>query len=75
MGMKRLDTIADLVRHGMDLRVTCEQCGRVALLKALSLSVVIQRRNLPRDLQSVRQLLRCEGCGRKRPNIVPVMYD
>ncbi|WP_225206237.1 hypothetical protein [Novosphingobium huizhouense] len=75
MGWKRLDTISDYARHGIDLRATCEQCGRAVVIASLALSLEMQRRNLPRDLDAVRRVLRCEGCGSKRPHLVPVMRE
>ena len=39
MGSKRLDSISDYSRHGFNLRVVCQGCGRAAVLDSLALSM------------------------------------
>ena len=39
MGSKRLDSISDYSRHGFNLRVICQGCGRATVIDALGFSM------------------------------------
>ena len=63
MGSKRLDKISDYARHGFDLRVVCQRCGRAAVLDSLALSTARSLAHRSRDMGAIERDLRCSDCG------------
>ena len=64
MGSRRLDSLSDLVRHNLALKVECS-CGRVVIMNAAKLLEQCRERGVPRSLLAVAHHLKCERCGRR----------
>ena len=64
MGSKRLDSIADYAREGLQLRVECS-CGRVVLLDARKLTLDCHRRGSSKVVVQLVGRLRCDDCGER----------
>lgn len=58
MGSKRLDTVADLVRHGLNAQVECRRCHRVVIIPASRLRDQCFAKSIPMKLAVVAQHLR-----------------
>lgn len=72
MGSKRLDSISDYSRHGFNLRVVCQGCGRAVVLDSLALSMARSKEGKSRDMLKVERDLRCRACGSRRVKCGPV---
>lgn len=72
MGRIKLDNITDFTRHGYDVRVTCEACGKVTHWVAVELAMELHRRRKPTRIEAVEPLMRCSACGKRRAVIQPV---
>jgi len=68
MGSKRLDTVADLVRHGLNAQVECRSCRRVVIIPASRLRDQCFAESIPMKLALVAQHLRC-SCGHRGAKI------
>ncbi len=68
MGMKRLDTVADLVRHGLNAQVECRRCRRVVIVPAARLRDQCFAKSVPMKLDIVAGHLRC-SCGHRGAKI------
>lgn len=68
MGMKRIDTVADLVRHGLNAQIECLRCRRVVLVPASKLRDQCFAKSIPMKLDMVAQHLRC-SCGHRGAKI------
>ena len=75
MGSKRLDSLADFVRHKYRLRVECLPCRRVVFLEPLTLLSKFQARGWSYMLGSVERHLVCAECGGKSLRIGPAFGD
>jgi len=64
MGTRRLDSLTDLMRHGLALKVECS-CGRVVIMNAGKLLEQCQARGVPKSLLALTRHLKCERCGRR----------
>ncbi|WP_156445350.1 hypothetical protein [Blastomonas sp. CCH5-A3] len=64
MGSKRLDTVADLVRHGLNAQVECLGCYRVVIVPAAKLRDQCFAKSIPMKLEIVARHLRC-NCGHR----------
>lgn len=64
MGSKRLDTVADYVKAGLNLQVECA-CGRVVILKATALRDQCFNRSLPMQIAQLEVRMRCLQCRRR----------
>ena len=64
MGSKRLDTVADLVRHGLNAQVECSRCRRVVIVDAAGLRDRCFAKSIPMKLEIVARHLRCT-CGHR----------
>ena len=62
MGSKHLDTLADLVRHGLNAQVECRSCRRVVIVPASRLRDQCFAKSIPMKLDIVARHLRC-SCG------------
>ena len=60
---KRLDDVGDFRRHGYNLRVVCQSCGRVAVIDPTELVLLCNRNGWSRQMASVEKRLRCSKCG------------
>lgn len=60
--MKRLDTVADLVRHGLSAQIEGRRCRRVVIVPASRLRDHCFAKSIPMKLEIVAQHLRC-SCG------------
>ncbi len=65
MGMKRIDTVADLVRYGLNAQI---ECRRVVLVSASKLRDQCFAKSIPMKLDMVAQHLRC-SCGHRGAKI------
>lgn len=72
MGSKRLDSISDYSRHGFNLRVVCQGCGRTTVLDSLALSMSRAKANKSRDMGAIEREQRCRNCGSRRVKCGPV---
>ena len=72
MGSKRLDKISDYHRHGFNLRVVCQGCGRAAVLDSLVLSMARTKASKSRDMGAIERELRCRNCGSRAVKCGPV---
>lgn len=72
MGSKRLDSISDYSRHGFNLRVVCQGCGRAVVLDSLALSMARSKAGKSRDMLAVERDLRCRVCGSRHVKCGPV---
>ena len=72
MGSKRLDKISDYPRHGFNLHVVCQGCGRATVMAALSLSMARTKASKSRDMGAIERDLRCRACGSRRVKCGPV---
>lgn len=68
MGSKRLDTVADLVRNGLNAQIECRRCRRVVLVPASRLREQYFAKSIPMKLAVVAQHLRC-SCGHRGAKI------
>lgn len=59
MGMKRIDTVADLVRYGLNGQIECRKCRRVVPVPASKLRDQCFAKSIPMKLDMVAQHLRC----------------
>ncbi|CAH0498524.1 MULTISPECIES: hypothetical protein [Sphingomonadales] len=64
MSSKRLDTLADLVRHGLNAQVECLGCHRVVIVPAATLRDRCFAKSIPMKLEIVARHLRC-SCGHR----------
>jgi len=64
MSSKRLDTLADLVRHGLNAQVECLGCHRVVIVPATKLRDRCFAKSIPMKLETVARHLRC-SCGHR----------
>jgi hypothetical protein len=64
MGTRRLDSLTDLIRHGLMLKVEC-RCGRVVIMNPTQLAEQCQARGAPRALMALSRQLKCARCGRR----------
>ena len=71
MGRIKLDTITDFTRHGYDVKVTCEACGKVTHWVAVELAMELHRRKKSTQIESVERLMRCRACGKRQAVIQP----
>jgi hypothetical protein len=72
MGSKRLDSISDYSRHGFNLRVVCQGCGRAAVVDSLALSMARSQAGKSRDMGAVQRDLKCSACGLRDVKCGPV---
>ena len=72
MGSKRLDKISDYSRHGFNLRVVCQGCGRSAVIDSLALSMARSKASKSRDMGAVQRDLRCSACGAHEVKCWPI---
>lgn len=70
MGTKRLDSVADLVRHGLNAQIECGRCRRVVIMPATRLRDQCFAMSIPLNLGKVAQHLRC-SCGHRGARIDP----
>jgi hypothetical protein len=70
MGTKRLDSVADLVRHGLNAQIECGRCRRVVIMPAARLRDQCFTRSIPLKLDMVARHLRC-SCGHRGARIDP----
>ena len=70
MGTKRLDSVADLVRHGLNAQIECGRCRRVVIMPAARLRDQCFTRSIPLKLDMVARHLRC-SCGHRGARINP----
>jgi len=75
MSSKRLETIADFVRHRYRLRVDCLACGRVVVLEPLPILELCQARGWPYRLAVLEPRLVCAECGSRRVRCGPAFGD
>jgi hypothetical protein len=68
--MKRLDTVADLVRHGLNAQVECRKCRRVVIVPAARLRDYCFAKSIPMKLGIVETHMRC-SCGHRGAKIDP----
>jgi len=71
MGSRRLDSLSDLVRHGLALKVDCS-CGRVVIMNAGKLLEQCQARHVPQSLLALTRHLKCARCGRRPRSCEPM---
>ena len=72
MVSKRLDKISDYPRHGFNLRVVCQGCGRATVIDALALSMARSKASKSRDMGAIERDLRCRACGSRAVKCGPV---
>jgi hypothetical protein len=72
MGSKRLDSISDYSRHGFNLRVVCQECGRSAVLDSLALSMARTKASKSRDMGAIERGLKCRAWGSREVKCGPV---
>lgn len=68
MGSKRFDTVADLVRHGLNGQVECRSCRRVVIIPASRLRDQCFAKSISMKLALVAQHLR-SSCGHRGAKI------
>ena len=61
---RRLDSLTDLIRHGLELRVECA-CGRVVIMNSIQLAAQCRARGTPQSLLVLTRHLKCTRCGRR----------
>jgi len=71
MGRIKLDTITDFSRHGYDVKVTCEACGKVSHWVAVELAMELSHRRKSLRIEAVEPLMKCTACGERRAVIQP----
>lgn len=71
MSSKRLDKISDYARHGYKLSVECFDCGHQSKLDPRAISNDAIKRNLSRDIEAIKQRLRCQRCGKRNVRCGP----
>ena len=64
MGSRRLDSLTDLIRYDLALKVECS-CGRVVIMNAAKLFEQCQARKVPKSLLALSRHLKCARCGRR----------
>lgn len=64
MGTRRLDSLTDLIRHQLMLKVEC-RCGRVVIMDPNQLLEQCQARRAPKALMALSRQLKCARCGRR----------
>lgn len=77
MSYKRLETLEDVHRFGLCLRITCEKCGRQAIFTTSSFQVSNVRFSI--RLERLAARMRCStfpgeppGCGHKGARIMAI---
>lgn len=75
MGSKRLDSLADFVRHNYRLRADCIDCRRVAILEPLELIQRCQAKKWSYGLRQIEARMVCAECGSRRVRLGPVFGD
>ena len=70
MGTKRLDTILDCQRHGVEVWFTCWRCGRSRTLAPFK-DPIFNDPRLRENMSphAIGRLLKCGKCGAKRPKV------
>jgi len=68
MGSKRLNTVADLVRSGLNAKIECGGCQRVVIVSSAKLRDQCFAKSIPMTLAVVAQHLRC-SCGHRGARI------
>ena len=71
MGSRRLDSLSDLVRYKLALKVECS-CGRVVIMNAGKLVEQCRERGVPRSLLALSHHLKCARCGRRPRTCEPM---
>jgi DNA-directed RNA polymerase subunit RPC12/RpoP len=71
MGFKRLDSIDAYRRHGYNLRVVCEGCGKAVTLDSHAVGLRC-RTATQRLISAIEDRLKCSQCGGKRVYCAPV---
>ena len=69
---KRLDSIADYHREGLNLRVECRNCRRVVVLDAGRVLMTCHRRGQSKQIDQVAARLRCGDCGARDVYFGPI---
>jgi hypothetical protein len=71
MGSRRLDRLADLVRHDMRLHAQCRRCDNDSVIDAAKLMRWFLCHNWPDVLDAVPRRLRCSQCHARAPRVLP----
>lgn len=65
MSFKRLETVDDLAREELNLRVTCEKCSHAVVLDTGALRDRLFSQRKSRKLDVVAERLKCSACRSK----------
>jgi len=61
MAFHRIETLSDLIREGLRLKVTC-RCGRSVVLPAFETRTYCFKRAIYIDFETIQRHLRCMAC-------------
>ncbi|MFY9350641.1 MAG: hypothetical protein WBL20_17105 [Sphingobium sp.] len=70
MGSKRLDSVADCLRHRVKIILTCRRCGRSRWISPFG-DPIFQDTSLRENMspEAVARRLKCGRCGAKGPGV------
>ena len=74
MSFKRLETIADFIRNGLNAKIECGRCNRVVIVPAARIRDYCFKRSIPIRLETVEPHLRC-SCGHRGAKLEPAAMD
>ena len=69
--VRRLDSVNDFARQGLNLRITCGGCTRTIEANATLMMIELMTRKVPWSIRRVERCMRCRVCGHRGAEITP----
>lgn len=61
----RLDSVNQFARHGYNLKITCDNCGRVVEASSVLMMQELSERRMSLSIAKLEERMKCRVCGHR----------